>query len=408
MKEVLERFLGMTPYQVLTTFGRLPRAERYEDFVYVPGTRADRALLVAHADTVSNDPVRHVEWRGNLAMLPRGTKKGCLGADDRAGIAMLWLLRRSGHSLLITDHEEIGCIGAQVAADVLKDELGRHQFAVQIDRRFDGEMVFYDCSTEAFEEYMVRQTGFRIESGSFSDISVVCPSVGICGVNLAAGYWNEHSPDEMLSYDAWLRTFNVVRRLLTHRGTLPKFALPIVEDPFGYHAEWGGVTGRWGGADWGEPDYTPRQNVVTYREDARGELVPVSLPAPAAPKPPTFQHSLDQVCFAFAQDYADDHTEFPGGEAWLYADRDLLQAMIDWMAEYAPDRAGTLKPGEWTVLQESTAFLVLARDGRPVEVSYYADPTFAEHEFTMLTDSQGAAPLDASPLGERLALPATT
>ena len=35
-----------------------------------------------------------------------------IGADDRAGCAMLWLLRDSGHSLLILDGEEHGQVGA--------------------------------------------------------------------------------------------------------------------------------------------------------------------------------------------------------------------------------------------------------------------------------------------------------
>ena len=32
-----------------------------------------------------------------------------IGADDRAGCAILWLLKDSGHSLLVTNGEEIGC-----------------------------------------------------------------------------------------------------------------------------------------------------------------------------------------------------------------------------------------------------------------------------------------------------------
>jgi hypothetical protein len=36
-----------------------------------------------------------------------------IGADDRAGCAILWLLKDLGHSLLITDGEEKGGIGSK-------------------------------------------------------------------------------------------------------------------------------------------------------------------------------------------------------------------------------------------------------------------------------------------------------
>jgi hypothetical protein len=35
-----------------------------------------------------------------------------LGADDRAGLAILWLLRDLGHSLMVTDLEEHGRMGS--------------------------------------------------------------------------------------------------------------------------------------------------------------------------------------------------------------------------------------------------------------------------------------------------------
>jgi hypothetical protein len=374
-KEILERFLLMYPSEVLRTFAELPGAIVHRDFVYVPGSRPDRILLVAHADTVSNKPPDYLEWSGNLlrgdwkyvstpvaTAQPKGTtttksqgaivettsttavtvidtakssladaiqrckpeavtepltglnsddpphpfadgkppeaKKPegrsilddiradmpfeqiaakysipiktvelvlasitkpapatapkltpvtppvtryvdddwsmysrygydkCLGADDRAGIALLWLMRRSGHSLLITDHEEIGGEGAIAAVKEIGFELAEHQFAMQIDRRYDQEMVFYSCSTKKFEKYMQKATrGYSIGQGSFTDISIICPAVGICGVNLSAGYWNEHSREEMLSYDAWKRTHDVVHRMLW-RESHPRFVLP--------------------------------------------------------------------------------------------------------------------------------------------------------------------------------------
>jgi hypothetical protein len=353
MKNVLEKFLMMYPDEVLATFASLPGAVVDKDYIYVPGTREDRVLLVAHADTVANKPPDWIEWQGNLltghwkyvakpvskptpkadstpssglskheltvmasiaAGQPTELTKGistcltplnsdlppthafadgkpetngksmvnrfleeeeweypnsstsagdrwsyyekCLGADDRAGIAILWLMRRSGHSLLITDHEETGGRGARRAAYDLVEDLADHRFAMQIDRRYDQEMVFYDCSTPEFEAYMQEQTGgYRIGNGSFTDIAILCPAAGICGVNLSAGYWNEHSSEEMLSYDAWLRTYKVVQRMLW-RASHPQFILPpkpVTKEKYGgFYTKEVGNGGKQAGEEWWE------------------------------------------------------------------------------------------------------------------------------------------------------------
>jgi flagellar motor switch/type III secretory pathway protein FliN len=152
-----------------------------------------------------------------------------LGADDRAGLAVLWALRKSGHSILVTDCEEVGCIGAQEAAKEIGGDLAKHLFAIEIDRTGDQEVVFYDVGTREFEEWILAQSGkgWRVGIGSSTDIKAICGKIGICGVNFAAGYWFAHSEKEMLVYDAWLRTYNVVQRICKlPADKLRRFELP--------------------------------------------------------------------------------------------------------------------------------------------------------------------------------------
>jgi hypothetical protein len=385
-RHIIERFIKMTKDEVLDSFARLPNAESFKDFVFIPGTKDPRLLLVGHADTVFDGPPPGINWLGNIAKVgdkytlitgpayvgPRqvdppkakpveivkeitpavaaaaaaenpnptestvvtvavaenagetveeeveekgkgkkGKKKDKkkaikdeapdfkwdensqqayvvvgkerlsieeyrkrveddhrtanaaarpaavvhtpqynqyggggnwnghrgghssyksyqrrgLGADDRVGVAMMWMMRNSGHSILITDGEESGGRGAKAAARTIADRLAQHQFAIEVDRMWDQEMVFYDVSTKEFEAYMQRISGFRIERGSYTDIADVCRAAGICGVNLAAGYWGQHTESEMFNYDAWLRTLKVVRGLCYERGELPRFEL---------------------------------------------------------------------------------------------------------------------------------------------------------------------------------------
>ena len=86
-------------------------------YVYIPGTREDRVVLVAHIDTIWDQSYKKpfTEDRGVVFDdgIFRSNNPNCgIGADCRAGCAMLWELRDCGHSILITDGEEYGKFGA--------------------------------------------------------------------------------------------------------------------------------------------------------------------------------------------------------------------------------------------------------------------------------------------------------
>ena len=203
-----------------------------DGFVFIPGTDepSKRVLLVAHADTVweskKYSKIR-VRWDGNLAF---GEGANGLGADDRAGCAMLWLMRGLGASIILTDEEESGCVGARKAVDAIGARLGEHAFAIQMDRRGDMQAVFYDAATKPFREWLIGSLGgpWREERGSFSDVAEICPQVGINGVNLSAGFFWEHQASEMLVVDAWLRSVQATKKLvkLAQEGKLPEFGKP--------------------------------------------------------------------------------------------------------------------------------------------------------------------------------------
>lgn len=229
----LRRFLSFdlgTPFGVLGEFAALPGAVAHYDgdkhnFVYVPGTREDRVLLVAHADTV---------WDGGYGTPPAATqalteREGVLwgenpalgiGADDRAGCAMLWLLRHTGHSLLVVDGEEGGKLSSlhiRGSYPDLFDELNRHAYALQLDRCGGGDYKVYKLPvTQEFCALIEQATGYReADRERSTDIAVLCRD--ICGANLSIGYYDEHTPREHLNVEEWLRTLTLVEQLLTGR-----------------------------------------------------------------------------------------------------------------------------------------------------------------------------------------------
>lgn len=206
------------------------KMENQQKFIYIPGTRSDRVLLVAHADTVwnslnidlgyANDTVFSTGRNAKINYINKKKKiigsrvgKG-IGADDRAGCYIVWKLRESGHSILITSGEEIGCITSKfiMGSSWWRKEIAKHNFAIQFDRRGRDDIVFYDVGTEKFAEYIKSNTGYKPENGTFTDIRILCKD--ICGVNMSVGYFSEHTPDEMLYVPYMENTLRIARDML--------------------------------------------------------------------------------------------------------------------------------------------------------------------------------------------------
>lgn len=205
---------------IVDRFARLPGAMRIpmpklsSDAVFIPGTRKRRVLLVAHCDTVWESEWIRTRMDGDKII--SADKNTGIGADDRAGCAALWLLRKTGHSLLIVPDEEIGCRGSSLFADKHYDLLQSHRFMLQFDRCGDNDIVTYDCANDEFNDFLVTNLpGFRPARGSFTDIGVLMEPAGIAGANLSIGYECEHTPYEEQSVSAFIRTVSLVRQMLT-------------------------------------------------------------------------------------------------------------------------------------------------------------------------------------------------
>jgi len=161
-------------------------------FVYAKGEVP--VLLVAHLDTVHRQEVRHICYSrdGKLMMSPEG-----IGGDDRAGVYMaLEIVKNHRCHVLFCEDEEIGGRGArEFANSKIRPEVN---YIVEMDRRGADDAVFYDCENQDFTDF-VCGFGFREAFGSFSDISVIAPRLGIAAVNISAGYYNEHSRHEYIN-----------------------------------------------------------------------------------------------------------------------------------------------------------------------------------------------------------------
>ncbi len=220
-RDLLETFLKLPVSgadEVFALFASLPGAILYEGekpmerFVYIPGTRKDRILLTAHADTVWDErygvePFEYTDPRFVMGIYLSSVPGRGMGADDRVGCAMLWGLRNSGHSLLITDGEEKGKIGARYLRKRHKKlfrEIQRtHRMILTLDAPGSNCYLLDQVhASEAFSAYIEEK--LQIAPGVMhggSDLEVL--SAKLCGANLGVGYVNPHISSVMFFVRGW-------------------------------------------------------------------------------------------------------------------------------------------------------------------------------------------------------------
>lgn len=203
-------------------------------------------VLVAHMDTINThrgvEPtMEDMEVVGDIIQLKEGAnpKVACLGADDRNGVyALLDLIgvvppqrgatpptdplgaptsplgkRGKFPTLVFPFDEEIGCIGSTELARNMKNDKGLkwlvkgyglqqpNKAMIQIDRGVHGsveyqdEIVFY---TERNAEFIDFITNYWVMAeGSYTDVVELVEPVDIAIANVAAGYMNEHTRQEI-------------------------------------------------------------------------------------------------------------------------------------------------------------------------------------------------------------------
>ena len=168
-------------------------------------------ILVAHMDTVFKAP-KYVDYDIKKGIM---SAKTGLGADDRAGIYSILNIVESGYkpSILFLEDEEVGCIGAKwfITNKLAKSLKGN--FFIELDRKGKDDVVYYDCINRDFSDY-IESFGFKPQYGAYSDISVICPSFDLAGVNLSIGYYDQHTPNETLNINEMENTIEKVKNIL--------------------------------------------------------------------------------------------------------------------------------------------------------------------------------------------------
>lgn len=213
----------LTPYVDFLTVDRY--GNLLAEKTYKTG-QGSTILLSAHLDTFEEIVEgRHIVKENSIW----SSSEGILGADDRAGVAVLLniaqTLDQSSFSgkvkFIFTVEEEIGLVGAKQVDDYF---LWGTDAAIVVDRRGTGDIVtscggyipFCDQAYGEFLEKVAKEAGlsdWKCTPGGSSDTKVWAQH-GIQSVNLSVGYNYEHTDSECLDIQACYSTVQLIQTFL--------------------------------------------------------------------------------------------------------------------------------------------------------------------------------------------------
>lgn len=181
-------------------------------------------ILSAHMDSVNNIQKgrKVVEVDGIFT-----STKGVLGADDRAGMAIVLAVLRNVEKtafdgvikVAFSREEEIGCVGSGY---IDKEWIKGSDLAIVVDRRGNNDIVVGNfsqafCST-AVGEFLencsaILDSDWQAIEGGISDACTFA-DLNVNSVNLSAGYRHEHTEKEYVVFDDMKKTVNLMLQAL--------------------------------------------------------------------------------------------------------------------------------------------------------------------------------------------------
>lgn len=125
---------------------------------------------------------------------------------------ILQIIRKHRCHVLFCEDEETGGVGAQeFATSDIRPEVN---YIVELDRHGSNDAVFYDCDNPEFTQF-VTGFGFKEDMGSFSDISIIAPTLKVAAVNISAGYYREHSRHEYVDLRVMEKNIGLVGKMVS-------------------------------------------------------------------------------------------------------------------------------------------------------------------------------------------------
>ena len=203
------------------------------------GTTAS-VLVTCHTDTAHANTSAATQLyatdEGGVIHLTGGDYRGCLGADDAAGIAVAIGLMATAapYDFVFYVGEEVGAVGSGWSVYNEPERYDQYEAAIAFDRRGTTDIITHQGGGRTASDKFAKALADGLAAcglegyapcshGIFTDTEVLAPYVPEC-TNVSVGYKDEHTPSETLDTKHLLALFRAVRALDLTR-------LPIVREP---------------------------------------------------------------------------------------------------------------------------------------------------------------------------------
>jgi putative aminopeptidase FrvX len=186
----------------------------------------ERPLLSAHMDTVrrSTEKIEVVvgKAKSDLTII-KGAGPGVIGGDDKCGVWIILdlLSKRKDFNFIFTVQEEIGAAGAYDFCG--KYDLKHITFGLVLDRAGSSDIICLNngYGTKEFETALSeigKKFKYKPSTGVFSDANVFRDFFSCA--NLSVGYYNQHSPSELICVEHLQNAEMYVEAILDNLGSI--------------------------------------------------------------------------------------------------------------------------------------------------------------------------------------------
>lgn len=220
LKEYLKSELNRYNYEVISDDSK-------HGHLYAKGKVP--VLLIAHMDTVHAEVIKDFyEYYDKVKQTHTLSSPQGIGGDDRCGVWSILKILEAGLRpwILFVEDEEIGCLGSQTfcKSEYMNDISENIKFMIEIDRRGNNDLVFYEDDNSGWHKYCEKITGYEEAYGSYTDICELSEASGVASVNISSGYYNEHTFEETIVVEETLNTIEAVKKMIIDSKNQPQYA----------------------------------------------------------------------------------------------------------------------------------------------------------------------------------------
>jgi tripeptide aminopeptidase len=222
------------------------RVDQHNNIYITKGDAEFLPCVAGHIDTVHQlAPATIVQHGGLLVGFDEAGRRSGIGGDDKAGVFIcLELLERFDDiAVAFFAAEEVGCVGSRKADPEFFECVG---YVIEFDCPGRGLVSYTSGGVRLFQNdddfitaalpVMCRHGALNWQHHPFSDVKALGSRFGLSCLNVSAGYYNWHRPDEFvkLSDVAHALAFGneLIRALGNHRydfdSSQPELADPPV------------------------------------------------------------------------------------------------------------------------------------------------------------------------------------